>query len=107
MTRKETNKRDTLLRNLLFKHKGFENAIKTKDICADMRAYGYKIQARSLPNIIKRLRKERGLPISYAREKGYFIAISKSDIQRAIADMELQINALQTTINFMKGFYLE
>lgn len=107
MTRKETYKRDTLLRNLLFRHKGFENAIKTKDICAEMNAYGYKINARCLPTIIKRLRKERGLPISYARGKGYFIARSKSDIQRAISDMELQINALQTTINFMKGFIFD
>ena len=107
MNRKETYKRNSLLRNILTKHKGFENAIKAKDICEQMGEYGYKINPRYLPIIIQKLRWERGLPISYIRSKGYFIAVSKSDIQKAIDDMELQISSLRTTINFMKGFILE
>ena len=104
MTRRETYKRDSLLKNLIYKHKGLENAIKTREICKQFNEWGKPINARSLPQIIKRLRYERGLPICYQRGKGYFWATSKKDIQITIEDLQSQIYALQTTINFMKGF---
>ena len=104
MTRKQLYKRDSLLRGILVKHKGFENAISTRAIVEEMRLRGYEINPRYLTTIIGKLRLKRCLPISYARTKGYFLAVTKKDIQTAIEDMEMQINSLQTTINFLRGF---
>lgn len=107
MTRKQLYKRDSLLKGVLIKHKGFENAISTRAIIEEMRERGYEIKARALPQVIKKLRWERGLPISYARGKGYFLAKTKKDIQTAIEDMQKQIDSLKTTINFLRGFVFE
>lgn len=104
MNREQLYKRDSLLRGILVKHKGFENAISTSAIIEEMRLRGYEINARCLPNIIKKLRWKRCLPISYARGRGYFLAVTKEDIQSAIDDMKMQIDSLQTTINFLSGF---
>ena len=107
MTTRKTYMKDSLLKNLIHKHKGLENAISTNQICTQFNEWGKPINARSLPQIIKRLRYERGLPICYKRGKGYFWAKTKQDIFTTIEDLQNQIYALHTTINFMKGFILE
>lgn len=106
MKRKETFKSNTLLKDLIWKHKGIDNAISTKEICNQLKDYGYTIKERALPTLIQDLRFELNLPICYQRGKGYFWAISKNDIDITINDLQNQIYALQTTINFMKGFVL-
>ena len=107
MTRKELYRRNVLLKNILIKHKGIDNAISTKDICDELNKCGYKTKERSLPSIMQKLRCEMNLPVCFRRRKGYFIAKAKSDIMATIDDLQSQINTLQTTINFMKGFILE
>lgn len=107
MKRKQIYMRDSFLRNLLHKHKGVDNAISTQEICKQLKDYGRPIKERSLPQLIQKLRYERGVPICYKRGKGYFWAISKNDIDITINDLQNQIYGLQTTIDFMKGFILE
>ena len=104
MTRKETQRRLILLRNLVRKHKGFENSISTKEIISQMKEYGFDIHPRALPKMIAKVREEFYLPISYERGKGYFMAVKKEDFEKAIKDMEMQVNALLTHINFLQSF---
>ena len=104
MTRKETQRRLILLRNLLKKHNGFENSISTKEIISQMKECGFDIRPRVLPQLVAKVREEFYLPISYERGKGYFMAVKKEDFEKAIKDMEMQVNALLTHINFLKSF---
>ena len=104
MTRKETQRRLILLRNLVRKHKGFENSISTKEIISQMKEYGFDIRPRVLPQLVAKVREEFYLPISYERGKGYFMAVKKEDFDKAIRDMEMQVNALLTHINFLQSF---
>ena len=107
MNKKQIYMRDNFLRNLLYKHKGIDNAISTQDIIKELEVYGRPIKERSLPQLIQKLRYKRGVPICYKRGKGYFWAISKNDIDITINDLQNQIYGLQTTINFMNSFILE
>ena len=77
MKRIEAHKRNLILKDLLLKHRGIENAITTKDVCEEMGEYGYKIPTRQLPTLIQKLREEYNLPIGYKRWYGYFIVKSK------------------------------
>lgn len=104
MTRKETQRRLILLRNLIRRHKGFENAISTKEVISQMKEYGFDIHPRVLPQLMAKVKEEFWLPISYERGKGYFMAVKKEDFDKAIKDMEMQINALKTHINFLRTF---
>lgn len=107
MNRLETYKRNLALKSLLLKHRGVENAIKTKSICSELNSLGYLTRARSLPTIIQKLREEYNLPIGYKRCSGYFIVKSKRDIEVTVKDMEMQIKTLQETIEFMKSFIIQ
>lgn len=107
MNRLETHKRNLILKDLLLKHMGVENAITTKHICNELNSLGYFIKARTLPTIIQKLREEYNLPVGYKRWCGYFVVKSKRDIEITVEDIEMQIKTLQETIKFMKSFIIE
>ena len=103
----DTLKRDNLLVDIIFQHKGKENAIETKELTLALNERGYSVRGDTLHDIVKKVTLERHLPICSKTHCGYYWATSKQDIQVAIDDLQGKINGLQERIDLLKSFIYE
>ena len=106
-SRIETFKRDNLLVDIIFQHKGKENAIGTKELVLALSERGYKVSAEHIHGIVTKVVFERHLPICSASHIGYWWATSKQDIQVAIDELQDKISGLQERIDLLKSFIYE
>ena len=105
--RLETFQRDNCLVDIVFQHKGRENAIGTQELVRALNESGYKVQADHIHSIIKKVVLERHLPICALTQHGYYWATSKQDLQSCIDELQDKINGLQERIDLLKNFICE
>ena len=103
----ETFRRDNLLVDIIFQHKGKENAIGTKQLVLALNDRGYKVSAEGIHGIITRVVFDRHLPICSLVRHGYYWGTSKRDIQVAVDELQDKINGLQERIDLLKSFICE
>ena len=103
----EAFKRDNLLVDIIFNHKGKENAIGTKEIVSILNEKGYKTKPEQVHCIVGHIVADRHIPICSVCHCGYYWATSKQDIQIAIDDLQEKINGLQERIDFLQNFIHE
>lgn len=103
----ETFKRDNVLVDIIFQHKGKENAIGTQELILAMNERGYKVSKDHLHGVVAKVTTERRLPICSAVHRGYWWATSKQDLQVAINELEDKIQALQERVDLLKSFVIE
>lgn len=106
MTQYETFKRDNLLVDFLFEHKGIQNIVSAKAICEFLNERGYHASLGSIHQIIRRVMFERRLPICSVNSKGYYWATSKEEIQMSIDDLQGRIEEMQNRIEHLKSFII-
>ena len=94
-------KRNIMLKEILLEHKGRENAIKTREICMMMKDFGFEIKPRYLPKLIKSFREEWLMPVCFIKGKGYYMPSCTSDIRTCVTELQVQIDALQETVDFL------
>lgn len=102
-----TLRRDNLLVDILFQHKGKENAISTKELQRTLSERGYKVQFDCVHSIVKRIVFERHLPICALVHKGYYWGATKQDLQSCIDALQEKMNGLQERIDLLKSFIHE
>lgn len=107
LTEAQQVRRDNILVEYLYNHKGAENAASQYDIASYLEAQGYKQKLGTVASLIRRITKERYLPICSINGKGYYWASSKADVQAAIADLEGRVAALTEHIDRLKMFLFE
>ena len=100
-------KKDNCLVDIIFQHKGKENAIGTRELVRALEEYGYKVKADNIHTIVKRVVLERHLPICALTQHGYYWATSKQDLQSCIDELQDKINGLQERIELLKSFICE
>ena len=103
----ETFKRDNLLVDIIFQHKGSQNAIGTQEIVRALNERGYSIKPEAIHTIITLIVFERRLPICSMVHKGYYWGTSKQDIYNAIDELQYKIQGLQERIDLLKSFICE
>lgn len=100
-------KRDNLLVDIIFQHKGKENAIGTQELASALNERGYKTRHEHIHHLVNRVVYERHLPICAVGHCGYYWATSKQDIQLAIDELQGKIQGLQERIDLLKSFICE
>ena len=103
----EAFKKNNEIVNIIFQHKGKENAIGTKELVSLLSEKGYTVKPDQVHSIIGSIIADRHIPICSLNRRGYYWAISKQDIQFAIDDLQKKINGLQERIDLMKSFICE
>ena len=106
-TRVETFKRDNEVIDIIFSHKGKENAIGTQEFARELNQRGYKLPADQIHGIVRKVMLERRLPICATVKRGYYWATSKQDLQSCINELQDKADALQERINLLKSFICE
>lgn len=107
LTEAQQVKRDNILVEYLYNHKGAENAASKHDIASYLEAQGYKQNIGTVAGLIHRITKERYLPICSINSNGYYWPASKAELQATIADLESRIAALTEHIDRLKMFLPE
>ena len=102
----ETFKRDNELVDIIFQHKGIENAIGTKELVIALNERGWKVKIDGIHLNVSKVILERRLPICGVVGKGYYWATSKQDILSCVNELQSKIEALQTRCELLKSFYL-
>ena len=100
-------KKDNCLVDIIYQHKGKENAIGTREIVRALGECGYKVQPDNIHTIVKRVVLERHLPICALTQHGYYWATSKQDLQSCIDELQYKIDGLQERIDLLKSFICE
>ena len=93
--------------DIIYQHKGKENAIGTRELVCALKESGYKVQADSIHSIVKRIVLNRHLPICALTKHGYYWATSKQDLQSCIDELQDKIEGLQERIDLLKSFICE
>lgn len=105
--RLETLNQDNCLVDIIFQHKGKENAIGTQELVRALGERGYKVKAECIHGMVKRVVLARYLPICALTHRGYYWATSKQDLQSCINELQDKIQALQERIDLLKNFICE
>lgn len=103
----ESFKRDNALVDIIFRHRGKENAIGTIELVSALNEMGYRERAEQIHTTVGRIACERHLPICSVNHCGYYWGSSKQDIQVAIDDLQKKINGIQDRVDFLKSFIVE
>lgn len=99
-------KRDNLLVDFLFQHKGKDNIVSAKQICEFLNERGYHANPDAINMTIRKVMYERHLPICSANSKGYFWATTKEEIQMTIDDLQGRIEEMQNRIDHLQSFII-
>lgn len=102
----ELLKRDNLLVEFIFQHKGLRNVVSSKEICEFLNERGCYIKIDSVNVVVRRVMFERRLPICSANSKGYFWATTKEEIQMTIDDLQGRVNEMTNRIEHLKSFII-
>ena len=100
-------KRDSLLVDYIFEHKGSENAVSKYEIAKHLKENGFTTYENSIHTLITRIKKERHLPICSLNGNGYYWAKNKQDILVCISHLEKRIKSLQEHIKHLENFIME
>ena len=103
----ETFERDNALVDIIYNHKGKENAIGTRDLAHALNERGYSVRADAIHTIVNNVMRERHLPICSVTTIGYFWTKSKQDIRAGIDELQGRIYGLQERINLLESFICE
>ena len=103
----ETFERDNCLVDIIFRHRGKENAIGTQELVQALKESGYIVRAENIHNIVKKVVLERRLPICALTQTGYYWATNKQDLQSCIDELTDKLIALQERIDLLKSFICE
>ena len=103
----ETFNRDNALVDIIYQHKGRENAIGTQELAKALKECGYTVRAEHIHQTVRRVVLERHLPICALTQHGYYWATSKQDLQSCIDELQDKINGLQERIDLLKSFICE
>lgn len=102
--RLETLNQDNCLVDIIYQHKGKENAIGTQELVRALGERGYKVKADHIHGIVARVVLARCLPICALTHYGYYWATSKQDLQSCIDELQDKVQALQGRIDLLKSF---
>ena len=100
-------KRDNLVVDTIFKHKGRENpisAIKLREILLDN---GYKVNVINIGSLVNKIKFERKLPICFVNSKGYFWATNKQEIALTIKDLKGRALKMLEHAEFLQSFIID
>ena len=100
----QTFERDNLVVDIIFQHKGKENAIPMKELAFILTEKGYKTSVDIVHSIVKRVMFDRHLPICSLTCCGYYWGGSRQDIEDAIDELQSKIDGLQERIDLLKSF---
>lgn len=103
----EVYKRDNLIADIIFQHKGKENAIGIRELALALREKGYKVQDDHIHIIVIKIIFDKRLPICSNVHYGYYWATNKKDIQFAIDELKNKIGSLQERIELLESFIYE
>lgn len=103
----EVLKRDNALFDIIFEHKGSENAISRKELVSELNKKGFSADVSNIHITIGQLMEKRRLPICSIFNGGYYYPKNRSDIQRAIDELIKKRDGLQEHIDFLKEFIIE
>lgn len=103
----ETLKRDNELVDIIFQHKGIENAIGTKELAIALSERGWKVKVDDIHKMVSKITLERRLPICGIVHKGYYWATSKQDILSCVNELQSKIEAMQIRCELLKSFICE
>lgn len=106
-TQIKTFKRDNLLVDIIFQHKGEQNVISAKEITTILNENGYQTKTDHIHGIVKKMVIKRRLPICSANARGYYWATAKEEIQATIGDLQNRIAEMQKRIDVLKSFIIE
>lgn len=103
----KTFERDNLLVDIIYQHKGKDNAISMKELANILTQKGYKTSAHYINAIVSTVIFERHLPICSLGFYGYYWGATKQDFKDAIAGLQNKIDGLQKRIDLLKNFIYE
>ena len=103
----DTFVRDNALVDIIFNHKGKNNAIGTDELVKELERKGFKINKELVHGIVKRVTMERHLPICSIVRTGYYWATNKEDIMFAIDHFKSKIEGLQKRIDLLNSFIID
>ena len=108
ISREERVKLDNLVVELLYNHKGKENAVSGKEIASLLRensSSGHEY-GTSMACFIRRVMIERRLPICHIQGSngGYYWAKTKEELLESVKDLEERIATMQETIEHLQSF---
>ena len=84
MTRAQILKRDNLLVDFIFQHKGINQIVSSKEISEYLNSKGFPIQQQGIHTAIRDVIFERRLPICSLNGKGYYWAITKKIFRKPL-----------------------
>ena len=103
----EAFRRDNLLVDIIFQHKGKDNAIGTQALRREMEKCGYEVSSERVHMLVNKVTYERHIPICSIGGHGYYWATSKKDIQLYVNELKAKIDGLQERVNLLESFILE
>lgn len=103
----KTFERDNLLVDIIFQHKGKDNAIFMKQLATILTQKGYKTSVHSVNARVSKIVLERHLPICSLGYYGYYWGASKQDFKDAIDELQSKINGHQKRVDLLKSFIYE
>lgn len=106
LTEIQVFKRNNLLVDFLFEHKGVQNIVSSKAICEFLNERGYHASLGLIHQIIRKVMFERRLPICSVNSTGYYWATSKEEIQMSIDDLQGRVAELTNRIELLQSFII-
>lgn len=98
--------RNNALVEILKSCKGKQNAIKSFEIARRLGEKGFSDSASSIHLTVSKLKKERTLPILFG-VKGYWWALTRTEILETINELEMRRDALQEHIDHLRQFVID
>lgn len=107
MKQVDVMKRDNAVVALLSQHRGAAKRLSAKEIGEFLTECGYKTPTGNVHSIIRKVMRERTIPICSINGKGYFWAETQYEIQTAIYEFQGRIYEMQDRIELLNKFILK
>ena len=100
-------KRDCAVVDFLAEHRGKENAVNAKGIAAYLSSIGYPASGNLVQLIVRKVMRERHLPICSSTNAGFYWANTQEEIQASIDDLQSRICEHQKRIKILQSFLIK
>lgn len=107
MKKQQVKEREKALYDLIWEHKGRDNAIGTAAIAEHLAKLGYPMTATAARHLVVELARKWRLPICHLNGKGFYFATCKDDLRDSICDLQSRIAAMQERIKILESYILE
>lgn len=107
MKKQQSKEREKALYDLIWEHKGRDNAIGTAEIAEYLTKLGYPMSATAARHLVVELARKWHLPICHLNSKGFYFATCKDDLRDSICDLQSRIAAMQERIKILESYILE